>query len=258
MRTSQTPSQTRSQDVEFVATCSFSGLRASLPLRWPTPSGTPPSPKKQYRSWYTYPGYEKLNEPVTWETLPWFEVLLHLMDFSGLRPVLAQQLAWRSARGQVPFDPVSLFLLLGWQLSNGWNRAKTLRKLADPRYADLAHLFGFQPGQHPTEGGLRYFLTTLGDNSPCPDQPLYEEESGKVWVRQQLNDIIAQSVQLFREAGLIQSEAWEEAQICPDGMLHTAASRLRCAHVQASCYEATSPSGNGSARPRKGQTGLQL
>ena len=153
MRTSQTPSQTRSQDAEFVATCSIAGLRASLPLRWSTPSGTPPSPKKHYRSWYTYPGYEKLCERANWEILPEFELLLHLVDFSGLRPVLAQQLAWRSARGQVPFDPVSLFLLQGWQLSNGWNRAKTLRKLADPRYADLARLFGFQPGHHPTEGG---------------------------------------------------------------------------------------------------------
>jgi len=240
MRNSQTPTQTCSEDAEFVTTCSFTGLQARLPLRWPTPSETPPSPKKRYRSSYTYPGYEKLNELAVWETLPEFELLLHLVDFSSLRPILAQQLAWQSARGQVPFDPVSLFLLLGWQLSHGWNRAETLRKLVEPRYADLARLFGFQPGQHPTEGGLRYFLTTLGQNSPCSDQPLYEEESGKVWVRQQLNDIIAQTVQLFREAGLIRSEAWDKAQICPDGMVHKAASRLRCAQVRESCYEATS------------------
>lgn len=241
MRRSQTPVQTRSQEPEFVATCSFAGLRARLPLRWPTPPETPPSPKKQYRSWYTYPGYEKLNDLATWETLPEFELLLHLVDFSGLRPVLAKQLGWRSARGQVPFDPVSLFLLLGWQLSYGWTRAETLRKLAEPRYADLAHLFGFCGGQYPTEGGLRYFLTTLGQNSPCPDQPLLPDEAnGRVLLRQQLNDIIAQSVQLLREAGLIRFEAWGKAQICPDGMLHTAASRLRCTQVRDSCYEATS------------------
>jgi len=252
MRTSQTPAQTRSQDAEFVATCSFAGLRARLPLVWSTPSETPPSPKKQYRSWYTHPGYEKLTELETWKTLPLFELLLHLVDFSGLRPVLAQQLDWRSARGQVPFDPVSMFLLFGWQLVNQWSRAETLRKLREPRYADLARLFGFCAGQYPTEGGLRYFLTTLGQNSPCPDQPLLRNEAnGRVLLRQQLNDIIAQSVQLLREAGVLSPEAWDEAQICPDGMLHTAASRLRCAHVQASCYELTTPE---QPRPCPAQT----
>ena len=217
MRNSQTPTQTRRQDAEFVATCSFAGLQARLPLRWPTPPETPPSPKKHYRSWYTYPGDEKLSVATVWETLPEFELLLFLVDFSGLRPVLAKQLGWRNPRGQVPFDPVSLFLLLGWQLSQGWNRAEVLRKLTQPRYADLTHLFGFRAGQYPTEGGLRYFLTTLGQNSSCPDQPLYEDEAqGEVWLRQQLNDLIAQSVKLFREAGLIGSEVWDKAQICPD------------------------------------------
>ena len=65
MRTSQTPTETRSQDAEFVATGSFAGLRVRLPLVWPTPAETPPSPKKRYRSWYTYPGYEKLDEKET-------------------------------------------------------------------------------------------------------------------------------------------------------------------------------------------------
>jgi hypothetical protein len=241
MRSSQTPTQTRRQNAEFVTTCSFAGLQARLPLRWPTPPETPPSPKTRYRSWYTYPGYERLQEAKTWTTLPEFELLLHLVDFSGLRPILAQQLGWRTPRGQVPFDPVSFFLLLGWQLSQGWNRAEVLRKLAEPRYADLAHLFGFRAGQYPSEGGLRYFLTTLGQNSPCPDQPLYEDEAqGEVWLRQQLNDLIAQSVLLCREAGLIGSEVWDKAQICPDGMLHEAASRLRCSQVSNHCYETTS------------------
>ena len=181
-----------------------------------------------------------------WATLPWFELLLHLVDFSDLRPVLAQQLGWTSPRGQTPFDPLSLFLLQGWQFSNGWNRAETLRKLAEPRYADLARLFGFRDGVYPTEGGLRHFLSSLGRNSPCPDQPLVQDEAtGKVFLRQLLNDIIAQSVQLFREAGVLSAEAWDRAQLCPDGMLHTAASRLHCAHVQAGCYVPTSP-----AQPR--------
>ncbi|MCP4379626.1 MAG: hypothetical protein GY794_26090, partial [bacterium] len=131
-----TPRQTRVQDADLVSQCCFADLQARLPLVWPTPPETPPSPKKQYRSNYRYPGCEKLTDPAVWEYLPLFEILLYLIDFSGLRPVLAQQLDWRTARGQIPFDPVSMFLLLGWQLTNKWNRTETLKKLTNPRYAD--------------------------------------------------------------------------------------------------------------------------
>ena len=50
--------------------------------------------------------------------------------------MLAQLLGWTSARGQVPFDPVSLFLFVSWRLVNGWSRAQALRNLCHPRYAD--------------------------------------------------------------------------------------------------------------------------
>ena len=236
------PSQTRIQDADLVECIHFANLQGRLPLTWPTPPNTPPSPKMQYRSHYDYPGYEKLTDPAVWEYISSFEVLLYLIDFSGLRPVLAQLLGWGTACGQVPFDPVSMFLLFGWQLTNQWSRAETLRKLADPRYADLAAIFGFEEGFYPTEGGMRYFLTTLGQNSPCDDNPIIlgEEKAGTI-ARQRLNELIAQSVHLLRDAGIISPQAWEKAQICPDGMLHSAASRLRCAHVQASCYEPISP-----------------
>ena len=236
------PGQSRAQDAHLVEQIHFANLQAKLPLAWPTPPDTPPSPKKQYRSHYHYPGYEKLNDPAAWDYLSPFEILLYLIDFSGLRPVLAQLLGWQRARGQVPFDPVSLFLLSGWQLSNQWNRAHTLQKLADPRYADLVAIFGFADGLYPSEGGLRYFLTTLGQNSPCQEEAIVlEEEKGEAIARQRLNELIVQSVHLLLEAGFISRQAWEKAQVCPDGMLHTAASRLRCAHLQASCYEATTP-----------------
>ena len=237
-----TPRQTRMQDADLVSQCGFADLQAGLPLVWPTPPETAPSPKKQYRSNYRYPGCEKLTDPAVWEYLPLFEILLYLIDFSGLRPVLAQQLGWRTARGQIPFDPVSMFLLLGWQLTNKWNRTETLKKLTNPRYADLVALFGFENGVSPTEGGLRYFLTTLGQNSPCDDEAtILDEERGETIVCQRLNEIIAQSVHLLLDAGIISRQAWEKAQICPDGMLHSAASRLRCTHIQAACYEPTTP-----------------
>jgi hypothetical protein len=204
----------------------------------------PPSPKRRYRSHYVYPGSEELLDPAAWAHLSDFDLVLRLVDFSGLRPVLAQRLGWTSDRGWPPFDPVSLFLLQAWQIVNRWSRAETLRNLADPRYADYAALFGFQDGVYPTEGGLRYFLTTLGYHSEVDGDTVLVEQEGEEPVEvaiQYLNQLLVGAVTLIREAGLLSSEAWSQAQVCPDGMLLHAASRLRCASVQESCYRSTSP-----------------
>lgn len=64
--------EARAQDPFFVRQCSLSGLQAKLPLRWPTPPGTPPSPKRAYRSHYQYLGWGDLLDPTAWE---------HLSDF---------------------------------------------------------------------------------------------------------------------------------------------------------------------------------
>jgi len=149
---------------DFIARCAITAFAGRLPLRWPTPPQTPPSPKRRYRSHYQPPDPSHLLalDAVAWASISAFDLLLYLVDFSGLRPVLAQKLYRPSARGRIPFDPLSLFLLFGWQLVNRWERVETLRHLAEPRYADYAAAFGFRPGIYPTEGGLRYFLTTLG------------------------------------------------------------------------------------------------
>jgi hypothetical protein len=237
------PSQeTRTQDAQFVAECSLAGLQAQLPLCWPTPPGTPPSPKKSYRSGYVYAGGDELGDPTTWDELGGFEGLLRLVDFSGLRPVLAQLLGWTSGRGQQPFDPVSLFLLLGWQLVNRWNRAETLRKLQQPRYADYARRFGFVAGVYPSEGGLRYFLTALGSNSESGEVVMVAQgDRTQAVAVQQLNQLLAQAVDLIRATGVLTEAAWETALVCPDGQLHEAASRLRCQAVGATCYQPTTP-----------------
>ncbi len=157
--------EARAQDSDFVSQCSLQGLQERLPLCWSTPPDVPPSPKNRYRSQYVYLGWQDLLDPATWNELSDFDLVLRLVDFSGLRPVLAQRLGWTSPRGQVPFDPVSIFLLLGWQITNGWSRAETLDNLAKKLYADYAERFGFAAGVYPTEGGLRYFLTALGHHS---------------------------------------------------------------------------------------------
>jgi hypothetical protein len=184
-----------------------------------------------------------LEDPDTWEYLSDFEILLRLVDFSPLRPVLARLLGWSSAQGWKPFDPVSIFLLLGWQITNGWSRARTLRNLHHPRYADLALLFGFQDQVFPTEGGLRYWLTTIGTNAISDETIVLGHETDEpIEVAiQLLNYLIAQSVWLMVSNGFLSREAWEEAFVCPDGMLQHAASRRRCSSVSDSCYQPTSP-----------------
>ncbi|MFN2220640.1 MAG: hypothetical protein ACK2UA_18670 [Anaerolineae bacterium] len=236
--------EARAQDSDLVDQCSLWGLQGRLPLHWPTPSHVPPSPKRRYRSHYAYRGWEDLPDLAAWAHLSDFDLVLRLVDFSGLRPVLAQRLGWTSPRGWCPFDPVSLFLLQGWQIVHGWNRTQTLNHLADPRYADYAQRFGFEEGVYPTEGGLRYFLTALGRHSEVDGDTVGVDlgEGGTTEVAvQYLNQLLAGAVALIREAGLLSPEAWSQALVCPDGMLHQAASRLRCTSVQESCYRPTSP-----------------
>jgi hypothetical protein len=243
-----TPPQTRAQDLAFVRQCSVEGLRSALPLLWPTPPGTPPSPKRDYRSHYVYLGWHDLTDPQAWTTLSDFDLVLRLVDFSGLRPVLAQRLGWTSACGKCPFDPLSMFLLTSWQIVNGWSRAEALRNIQHPRYADYAQRFGFENGLFPSEGGMRYFLTTLGRLSEVDGDTVTVEldyGDGVEIAVQYLNQLIAASVMLILDAHLVTPEAWQKAWVCPDGMIHDAASRMRCTSVQDSCYRPTS-----SANPR--------
>jgi len=238
-----TAAQARAEDTLFVSQCSFDALRDRLPFLWPVTDDVPPSPKKSYRSHYVHRGWEDPEDPANWEHLSDFDLLLRLVDFSPLRDVLAQRLGWTSARGQVPFDPVSIFLLIGWRIVNRWSRTKLLKNLHDPRYADYALLFGFEDGDFPTEGGLRYWLTALGRHSQNGDTvtvQLDEERIAEIAV-EYLNHLITQSVALLLDAGFITAEAWNEALICPDGMIHDAASRLNCGCVADTCYQPTSP-----------------
>jgi hypothetical protein len=234
--------QTRAQDELFVQHCSFAGLRPQLPLRWPEARGLPDSPKKRYRSQYVYAGYEDLDNPTNWEHLSSFDLVLRLVDFSPLRATLAWLLGWTSPRGKVPFDPLSFFLLVGWQVVQGWSRAEALRNIRHPRYADYAGAFGFRNHDFPTEGGVRYFLTTIGNHCATHDDTLsvqVDEEQVVEIAIQYLNLLIVGAVQLIRQAQLLSPLAWQQAQVCPDGMIHNAASSMRCTSVQDSCYQAT-------------------
>ncbi len=108
----ETAIQKRAHHPDFIPTFSLEALRSRLPLRFPVPEGTPPSPKTRYRSSYWYLGPDDLTDPEKLSTLSPFEVALRLIDFSPLRDFLAQAAYRGSARGHPPFDPVSLFLAL--------------------------------------------------------------------------------------------------------------------------------------------------
>ena len=138
--------EARAQDLAFVTQCSLEGLRDQLPLLWSVPDDVPPSPKRSYRSHYVYHGWEDLEDPANWEHLSEFDLLLRLIDFSPLRDVLAQRLGWTSAKGHLPFDPVSIFLLIGWQIVNQWNRSWHCPCVHSPR-SDRCCCCWTQPGR---------------------------------------------------------------------------------------------------------------
>jgi len=241
-----TPEQSRTQDGLFVSQCNLLKLQGSLPLQWPTPPEVPASPKKRYRSAYVYPWRTALADPeqvLAWKDLADFDLVLRLVDFSGLRSVLAHLLGWKSGRGWEPFDPVSFFLLILWQIANRWSRSQMLKNLADLRYADYATYFGFRQGVCPTEGGVRYFLTALGRNSEASGDSVTVEQ-GETLVEiavQKLNLLLGQAVGVLRQTALLSPAAWQEALLCPDGQIHDAASRLRCTSVSDLCYQPCTP-----------------
>lgn len=212
-----TASQQRSTDPHFVASLSFSSLVNKLPFSFPIPANTPPSPKRYYRSQYTYLGCEDLLDLAVWLILSPFDLALRLIDFSPLEPLLAQILYQPSAKGHHPFHPVSMFLLHSWRILNKWNRLEVLRNLAKPEYDDYRRRFGFAKGVYPTEGGLRHF----------------EKMLGSAWG----NDLIAQTVELADAVGCISEEAKQHGILGLDGMIHDAASRMRCSSVDDACYE---------------------
>ena len=244
--TSLTPVQTRAQEALFVGQCNLASLQKSLPLAWPTPAGTPASPKKRYRSEYVYEWrtqLQDLGQLLAWKDLETFDLVLRLVDFSGLRPVLARLLGWKSGRGWEPFDPISFFLLIGWQITHAWSRSQALKNLGDERYADYGRGFGFRPGVYPTEGGVRYFLTTLGRHSESDDETVAVQQGEEV-IRialQKLNQLLVQAVGVLRQAQVLSQAAWQAALLTPDGQIHDAASQVRCISVSASCYQPTTP-----------------
>jgi len=219
-----TASKKRAAHPDFVKTFSLAAIRDQLPLRVVVPAGTPSSPKRHYRSEYRYLGYEELAQPCLLATLTLFEIALRLVDLTPLRDYLAQFYFVVSAKGQVPFDPVSLFLCacLRRELQYGWRRLAKL--LAGEHGAGWRRLFGFQEGVTPSASGMRFFFHSIG-----PD--VFEE----------INCLL---IDVLHAAGLIPDRSTfagdspeRGVSLSHDLMLHEAHSNMRCAYVTDTCYQ---------------------
>jgi hypothetical protein len=217
-----TASQKRARHPDFIATFSLPALQLQLPLRFPAPAA-PPSPKHAYRSAYQYLGYAELADPSRLPLQEPFEIALHLIDFSPLRDYLAQSYV-ASARGQIPFDPVSLLLCacLRRELGLGWGRLARL--LAGRHGAGWRRLLGFRADCTPSASGLRYFYNAVGP-ARC-------------------EDLCSQVADLLHQAGLLPEQSTYPGDpadrgltISHDIMLHAAHSNMDCADVSATCYQ---------------------
>lgn len=217
-----TASQKRAAHPDFVKTFSLDALRDQLPLRFPVPQGLPPSPKQHYRSEYHYLGYTDLLDPTVLTILGPFEIALRLVDFSPLRDYLAQVYA-RSVRGQVPFDPVSLFLCicLRRELHCSWRALTSL--LAGEHGVGWRRLFGFRDGFTPSASGMRYFFDAVGVETFAELCPLFA-------------DLLHQAKLLPDHSTFPGDPPDRGVTISHDLMLHQARSHPDCAFITASCY----------------------
>jgi hypothetical protein len=222
MSTALSAAQKRAAHPTFVPTFGLDALADRLPLVFPVPQDVPPSPKLRYRSHYRYLGYADLADGRLLKTLTEFEIALRLVDFSPLRDYLASAYS-QTARGQIPFDPVSLWLCvcLRREEQRSW---RGLAKLIQGEHGSgWRRLFGFAQGITPSDSGLRYFFDSVGAD-------VFEELCSLV-------------VDMVRTARLVPERSTYPGDgpdrgvtVSHDIMLHDAYSKMDCGQVRATCY----------------------
>ena len=209
-------------------------LGPRLPLTFPVSPDIPPSPKTRYRSHYCYQGPGPLQSSHGLDDLSSFEISLSLFDFSNLEPLLAAHVYRLSARGYVPFHPVSMYLLSLFRRARHLSRPKALRALRHAKEGkELRRQLGFVD-EFPSESGLRDF-----ENRVTPE--LQQE-------------IVALQIEALYQAGLLptQPEGEKKVSLSFDGMLHQARSRKRCGYVTEGCYQGGPRSCRAQERGKRG------
>jgi hypothetical protein len=215
-----TASEKREENREALEIFHLDTLKTKLPLVLACDPDLPPSPKPHYRSAYHYLGCDDLNEE-TLDTFSAFEMGVRLFDYSALEPLLAKHIYKASAKGQIPFHPVSMYLLSFYRRNRNLSRPEVLRTLRHQEDGrTLRGCTGFE-NDFPTESGLRYFEGQL-----TPE------------VQMEIN---ALQLDALYQAGLLPTkpDAEEDTTVSLsfDGMLHEARSHLRCSSVKEGCYQ---------------------
>ena len=218
---------------------SLGALAPYLPFPFPVDPTLPPSPKTSYRSHYCPLDPGPLFDQTRRGVMSDFELAVRLTDFSALERPLAQ--FYRpSARGQVPFHPVSMFLAVSLRIETGqsWRRVAAL--LAGENGSGWRRLFGFAEGDTPSASGLRYFYQTVG---PEPFAQL-----GPAWAR------MLQAAGLFPEHSSYPGDPPEQGvTMTQDGMLHEARGRPACELATDECYQnLTEPQAEPAPPPPEG------
>jgi hypothetical protein len=152
-----------------------------------------------------------------------FQLALHLLDFSPWRRLLLHCTTQASARGEPPFDPLSLLLACLWKVASGLPWSKIAVHLADEaNYARWRQLCGFRRGDTPSAATLRAFREKLPNGL--------------------LNYLQKLFLARLDQAGLLPApEETHGYLLVGDGQRHRARSRHRCHHAIASCYQPTTP-----------------
>jgi hypothetical protein len=222
MSTTQTltASQKRAENRQALEIFGLDKLKQKLPLVLARDPDLPPSSKPHYRSAYQYLGFDDLNEE-TLDSFSAFEIGVRLFDYHALEPFLAKHIYKASAKGQIPFHPVSMYLLSLYRCNRHLSRHEVLRILRhreDGR--TLRRCTGFE-NDFPAESGLRYF-------------------EGQITPEVQM-EINALQLDALYQAGLLPAkpDANENTKVSLsfDGMLHEARSHLRCSSVKEGCYQ---------------------
>lgn len=239
----------RAESPLFRLTWSLGALAPALPFPFPSDPALPPSPKARYRSCYQPPELDPLFDEAKRKSMSDFELALHLVDFSGLERALAQSYL-PSAKGQIPFHPVSMFLAVSLRIETGQSWRKVATLLSGEHGAGWRRLFGFAEGDTPSASGLRYFYQSVG--------------------QQFFAQLAPRGAQMLRAAGLFPLHSTypgdppeQGVTMTQDGMLHDAKSRPACQFATDECYqplpesraEAQAPQGqDAAASPTPGRT----
>jgi hypothetical protein len=204
-------------------------LTQTGPLRFPADPALPPSPKRRYRSAYQPPAPGGLAS-ARLADLSAFEIALQLIDFSPLERELAQHYQ-RSAKGQVPFHPVSLFLAICLGRERGLSWRALAQLLQGEHGAGWRRRFGFVDGDTPAASTLRAFVQQVGADF--------------------FAELCPRFIDLLRSAGRLPERSTfpgdppgRGVSVCQDGMLHPARHQQTCRLATDSCFRPLAVTGD--------------